>query len=709
MAALDNLIAQIEDPELRRRIKEEVKRSTSKRKFGLVFEDHLPECTPLYGTAVKKGSTVAVKGEGYNNLYAVLSINGNTAFCVNRTTKEQCYLEVDLLVPVAQFGDPIYPYLQKIDQVKNGSDDDVWHALIEADNYHALQLLTYMYRHKVDCIYIDPPYNTGSRDWKYNNNYVDGNDVYRHSKWLSFMEKRLKLAKELLNPADSVLIVTIDEKEYLHLGMLLEQMFPASTIQMISTVINPKGVSALQGFKRADEYIYFIMQGSATPASLPLENEWSPSSIKASSNGSKESIKFSEAPGWTSMMRRGSHSSRVERPGLYYAIYADPKIHQIVKVGEVLPIGKHEDTQIRDLIQILPIRSNGDEGCWQVGPQELQNRINQGRVRLGKPTEYGFVVNYLPDGEYQKVLDGIFTICGYAEDGSIIAERSNNAKKDTWVAPTQWKIASHDASAYGSILLSNILQGKRFPFPKSLYAVHDTMRFFVENKPRALIVDFFAGSGTTLHAVNLLNAEDGGHRKCIMVTNNEVSENEVRSLTKQGFKPGDDEWEKLGIARYVTWPRTVCSIEGHDINGNPLKGNYIGSDLPMADGFKANAAYFKLGFLDKNAVSLGRQFCDLVPLLWMKAGSYGECPEIDRKNVPAMMILPENKMAILTKASRFAEFKEKLKDVEGIETVYLVTDSDDNYREMIKDLKGKKTYQLYRDYLDNFKVTGGTY
>ena len=126
---------------------------------------------------------------------------------------------------------------------------------------------------------------------------------------------------------------------------------------------------------------------------------------------------------------------------------------------------------------------------------------------------------------------------------------------------------------------------------------------YTASKPNALIVDFFAGSGTTLHAVNLLNAEDDGHRRCILVTNNEVSAEEAKTLTEQGYHPGDEEWEKLGIARYVTWPRTVCSIEGHDINGNPLKGEYIGIERSMADGFEANAVYFKLGFLDKNAVA----------------------------------------------------------------------------------------------------------
>lgn len=217
------------------------------------------------------------------------------------------------------------------------------------------------------------------------------------------------------------------------------------------------------------------------------------------------------------------------------------------------------------------------------------------------------------------------------------------------------------------------------------------------------MVDFFAGSGTTLHAVNLLNAEDGGHRRCIMVTNNEVSDAESKELTAKGLKPGDDEWEKLGIARYVTWPRTVCSIEGHDVNGNPLKGNYLGSDLPMADGFKANAAFFKLGFLDKNAVALGRQFKEMLPTLWMKAGAHGACPTIGEEPLD-MLILPENKFAVLVDERQYMEFVEKLDAHPEIETVFIVTDSESGYRDMIAGLDVKVSYQLYRDYLDNFRI-----
>ena len=193
-------------------------------------------------------------------------------------------------------------------------------------------------------------------------------------------------------------------------------------------------------------------------------------------------------------------------------------------------------------------------------------------------------------------------------------------------------------------MLRALIPGRAFAFPKSLYAVFDTIRFVVANKPNALILDFFSGSGTTLHAVNLLNVEDAGHRRCIMVTNNEVSVEEAKQLAAQGFQPGDEEWERLGIAHYVTLPRTICSIEGHDINGQPLKGNYeLDHPLSMADGFKTNAAFFKLGFLDKNAVAIGRQFKELLSTLWMKAGAHGPCPVIE-DGVPDMLILPENRM-----------------------------------------------------------------
>ena len=263
MATIHELIEKIDNPELRERIAAEVDKLTKQKKFGLVFEEHLPECTPLYDIPVRKGAKVALKTGKVSDYYIVLKIQDGKALCLNQDRSETAEFPLDELVCVAEFGEPIYPYLQPLDFVCNAPDSDLWHTLIEADNYHALQLLEYLYAGKVDCIYIDPPYNTGARDWKYNNDYVDNGDQYRHSKWLSMMQKRLKLAKKLLNPNDSVLIVTIDEKEYHHLACLLEDLFSDSNIQMISSVINPKGNRRDNQFSRCEEYIFYVYIGNA--------------------------------------------------------------------------------------------------------------------------------------------------------------------------------------------------------------------------------------------------------------------------------------------------------------------------------------------------------------------------------------------------------------------------------------------------------------
>ena len=599
MAAINDLISQIQDETLRNRIQEEVSKMAKQKKFGLVFEEHMPESTPLYDMPIKRGCNVMLRDSKDDKaIYVVLKVEGDTAVCVKPEQKDEAVtFELKDIVRVAEFGESIYPYLKPLDSVCNAPDSDLWHTLIEADNYHALQLLEYLYAGKVDCIYIDPPYNTGAKDWKYNNDYVDGNDAYRHSKWLSFMQRRLQLAKKLLNPADSVLIVTIDEKEYLHLGCLLEEMFPEANIQMISSTISRKGAARMNSFTRVNEFIYFVMLGDYVLE--PLDD----------------------------------------------ADYA--------KKGETIH----------------------------------------------------FVMQYLMSGTIKDINDGKITVTGYASDGSVEAE---NSETRNIMPKSQWSFDTHDARDYGSKILKTML-GDRFDFPKSLYAVHDCLNYFEKRKPNALIIDFFAGSGTTMHAVNLLNAEDGGHRRCIMVTNNEVSADEAKMLKDKGYQPGDAEWEKLGIAHYVTWPRTVCSIKGQDVNGNPLKGDYLGSEPPMhmADGFKANAAFFKLGFLDPTAVSLGMRISEMLPTLWLKTGAKGKCPELTGEQVPDMLILPENQFAVLINENTFADFAEKLAEHPEIQTVFLATDYEVNYQSMVKNLNVENAYQLYRDYLDHFRVNRG--
>lgn len=691
MAAINDLINQIENPELRDRIKQEIDRMNKQKKFGLVFEEHLPECTPLYDVPVRTGSLVALKNGDINTLYTVLKINEEKVICKKFEGIEITKFVIDDLVSVAKFGDPIYPYLKPIDSICNAPDSDLWHTLIEADNYHALQLLEYLYAGKVDCIYIDPPYNTGAKDWKYNNNYVDKSDTYRHSKWLSMMQKRLKIAKNLLNPQDSVLIITIDEKEYLHLGCLLEEIFPEAKMQMISITISPSGAKRDSLFSRSDEYIYILLFGNAHV-------------IHPTGDGNEKEIRWFYLRRTDYASRRGTKKGGIAQ---FYPIYVNNKTKEIQFIGDYLTPEQNitDIPLIEGTTAVFPIREDGVEMNWGVTKETLQDLLNKGFVQVtdGYPLQ-PYIFKYVSTTYAKKFKEGRWKIVGERNDKSkIIVETAGKITRAT----TVWQNKLYDAGAYGTSLLKSIIGDGKFNFPKSIYSVIDTLRYFVGEKANALVLDFFAGSGTTLHAINLLNAEDGGRRRCIMVTNNEVSDDEAKKLTKRGYHPGDPEWEKLGIAHYVTWPRTVCSIEGHDVNDQPLKGNYLDSDIPMADGFEANAAFFKLSFLDKNAVALGLQFKEMLPTLWMKAGAYGQCPKLYEEEIPKVVIFPENHFAVLTEESAFPELEIQLANHQEIDTVYIITDYEAGYCTMTKSLKVKHTYQLYRDYLDNFRINTG--
>lgn len=470
-----------------------------------------------------------------------------------------------------------------------------WNFIIEGDNLQALYLLEKTHKGKIDCIYIDPPYNSGATDWKYNNNYVGREDVYRHSKWLSMMKNRLLLAKHLLNPEDSVLIVTIDEKEYLRLGCLLEEMFPTAKIQMVSSVINSKGV-ARDEFFRVNEYLYIVRLGACCPSVLPLPDEWL-GNIQTSTTKKVR---------WGSLMRSGSGSLRSDSPGCFYPIFVTEDKKHFCGAGEVVPVGVDRNTVKvpEGQIAIFPVHNDGTEGRWQYSRDKFLEIQKKGYVRISTKTRSGITLRYIAEGWQKRVENGQVKVVGRAEDGSLIFNDEDYVQE--YIPSNQWWIPSHNATEFGSKLLKKII-GKRFSFPKSLYAVHDVIRFFLSNKPNAVVLDFFAGSGTTQHAVNLLNASDGGTRRCIMVTNNEISAEEEKKFTKKGYKKGDPEWESFGIAKYVTWPRTVCSIQGQDINDNPLKGDYLvndkyGNPIPMSNGFPCNVKYFKCDWTPRKPV-----------------------------------------------------------------------------------------------------------
>jgi adenine-specific DNA-methyltransferase len=275
VSRLTDLIAQAKakDPRLAADLEQEFKALSSRRAFGLNFERHRPEAVELPQRPVRKGDKVRVLPErgatrkGDQRLWVVRGIEKVSGVRIARLdligSAEPQSQEVAVadLVVVAGFRDLLYPGLVSTGKVERGGDKP-FHTVINAENYLALKALTYTHRGRIDAIYIDPPYNTGAKDWKYNNDYVEAEDLYRHSKWLAMMERRLLLARELLNPAESVLIVTIDEKEYLRLGLLLEQVFPEGRVQMVSSVINHSGVARAKEFYRADEYLFLSLWAS---------------------------------------------------------------------------------------------------------------------------------------------------------------------------------------------------------------------------------------------------------------------------------------------------------------------------------------------------------------------------------------------------------------------------------------------------------------
>lgn len=423
MAAIHDLLAQVQDQALRERIEKEIDRLSKTKKFGLVFEEHMPECTPLYDVPVKRGGTVAKRSGSVSDVYEVLEIDGVQARCINRVSQNIEDILIDELVSVAQFGEAVYPYLKPIDSICNAPESNLWHALIEADNYHALQLLEYLYAGKVDCIYIDPPYNTGAKDWKYNNDYVDLSDSYRHSKWLSFMEKRLRLAKKLLNPRDSVLIVTIDEKEYLHLGCLLEEVFSDAKMQMISSAINGKGIARDSEFARVNEYIFVVRIGEASVNALSLPDEWM-GNVKTSTTNQVR---------WGSLMRSGSGALRTDSPGCFYPIYISKDKKHFCGAGEIVPVGVDRNTVSipDDVIALFPIHDDGVEGRWQYSRDKYLEIQKKGYVRISTQTSKGkeATLRYISEGWQKKVESGQINVLGYDEDGSVLLDDSDYTKE----------------------------------------------------------------------------------------------------------------------------------------------------------------------------------------------------------------------------------------------------------------------------------------
>jgi adenine-specific DNA-methyltransferase len=238
-----------------------------------------------------------------------------------------------------------------------------------------------------------------------------------------------------------------------------------------------------------------------------------------------------------------------------------------------------------------------------------------------------------------------------------------------------------------------------------LYAVEDVLRFFVQEKPNAILLDFFSGSGTTAHAVMRLNHKDGGRRQCISVTNNEVAAEEQATLRKSGLRPGDPDWEKCGICDYITKPRIKAAIIGRTPAGEPIRGDYKFTDeFPMAEGFEENAEFFTLTYETPVAISHNRAFARIAPLLWMRAGSEGR--RIDTLPDEGWDVVET--YGLLVDLDQAAPFVDAVEAKDTIRIAYIVTDDDRRFQSVAQRLPDAvEPVRLYESYLTNFRFSMG--
>jgi len=731
MSRLTDLLTQLakSSPDLANDLRRETEVLGRRRPFGLNFERHVPESVQLPGRPIRRGDKVLFR-PGTEDLGSVVDRRTWTVIgfeCHGKDRKALLAAREDSdepetaarlltnLVVVAEFRDPIYPGLRSTGKVERGGDRPP-HLVINGENYHVLEALTFACQGAVDCIYIDPPHNSRDKQWKYNNDYVDTDDDYRHSKWLAMMERRLKVARDLLKPDESVLIVTIDEREVLRTGLLLEQAFPDASVQMVTSVISAKGAVRRGQFSRVEEHLFFVMFGRARV------QPWIHNMLPGAEDPNEDEDEDSEAApvredelddplaeavqsiGWLGLRRREPGSVRGSRPNQFFPIFVDAESGHLHSIGDAIDDDVDRSTvpAPEGTVALWPLRPNGTEMLWGLTPDALRKNWAEGfaRVNNWKSDSKSGNVQYLPSGTIASIRADEITVTGRKPDGSV--EGFYSPETDATTPPKRvWNVKSHNAETGGTRMLSALIPGRRFDYPKSLYAVEDTLRFVVAHKPDALVLDFFAGSGTTAHALMRLNKQDGGRRRSISVTNNEVSAAEAKTLTDEGLRPGDPEWEALGICEFLTKPRVQAAITGRTPKGEKAAGKYgCTQEFPIADGFEESAEFFDLTYEDPERVRYGLGFEAIAPLLWLRAGAAGA-----RINAPSASFQLADTYAVLFNLDSSSAFVGAVRSAAGIRVVYVVTDDETQFQVIADQLPSEvESVRLYTAYMDNFKI-----
>jgi adenine-specific DNA-methyltransferase len=488
---------------------------------------------------------------------------------------------------------------------KNGID----HIFIEGDNYHALSVLNYTHRHKIDVIYIDPPYNTGARDWKYNNDYVDKNDMYRHSKWLSFMNKRLRLAKRLLSHK-GVLVCTVDENEFAKLGLLLEEIFSSYQITCIAIVHNPAGIQG-DNFSYCHEYAYFVYPRGGRYIARQVREE-----------ADKDIRNFRDVT--------GDESLRDAAANCFYPVY--------IKDGEVVGFGPVADKNFHPpiniikgdgLTEIYPVDPQGVERKWRFARQTVESIKNELQVKYIKNRKVYDIIRF----------------------------------KNVFNYKTVWTDSKYSANNHGTQLLNQIIERNSFSFPKSLYAVIDCIKAASNENKDAIILDFFAGSGTTGHAVLKLNKEDNGNRQFILCTNNE-----------------DNNGSGTKIARDICYPRIKKVMLG-----------YTNKNGEKIDGLGGNLKYFKTEFV--NSVKTDNDKRVLTArcgeMLCLAEGTFNEV--INKKGMFSIYENQKQMTGIIYDEDAIADFKKEIGKYKKPFIVYVFSYDHTYNEEDFADLENLKT------------------
>ena len=499
-------------------------------------------------------------------------------------TKEKFETDTDGKLPVLKE--------VKSKEIKTDSDKPT-HILIEGDNYHALSVLNYTHEKAIDVIYIDPPYNTGAKDWKYNNNYVDINDAYRHSKWLSMMSNRLSIAKRLLKK-DGVLICTIDENEHARLGLLLERLFEGYEIHCITIVHNPRGVQG-KNFSYTHEYAYFVFRNN-----LKVIGE--------------RKIKDDDIY-WSNLRNWGGESKREDAKNCFYPVIIENK--EIIGFGDVVAQGVHPPKQTvsrNDKYYVYPIDKNGIERKWRYARQsveEVKNFLRAKKTKSGYEIEIG---------------------------------------KNFGIVKTVWQDSRYDANEYGTKIVHSLVPSANFDFPKSIYNTYDCIAPILSERKNAVVLDYFAGSGTTGHAAMILNKKDDGNRQIILCTNNENN-----------------------ICTDVCHPRIKRVIEGHD-------------SYPDITNIPANLKYYRTAFVPAEPTDRNKELLtkEAVEMLCLRENAFEFVLEND-----SFKIYKNNQhyTGIIFDQLSIPKFKKAVSKFDLPTSVYVFSLSDDDFADEFADMK----------------------